>query len=439
MAKTVFVPETIVPSAFLNAINNPVFDDQDLDGHFGYITNDRLDPTPGSLLPEWIGFRDQFRAVGSGGLNITVSAGIVELTTGLFSVSQTTVSAPDNTTSIVYVNSSGVIEVSPLPPLRNLPIARVVTTGGAISSITDLRPRYRIFPKLSAIRAFGGSGDEGDFTATEGQILDQGKYFFRNFTVPLGVTITVSKGAVIRCSGNCAIDGTINVTHATNGSFGYAATLINGTTAGGGTGNGLGGGSGTGRGASYNYALAAYGSGGGSGFCVAVGGNADITVSNGGPGGGGISFEVAGTLTVTGSIVASGGAGGQGTLRGGTGVLSGGGGGSGGLIELTSSTSIVVTATATLDVRGGNGGNGIGDARGGGAGGGGIVALICPSINTTGANILIAAGTDGADGTGISVGGGTGGGFGGRGGVRSTSVVSAEAGRLILRNFNPVA
>ncbi|PHJ59613.1 hypothetical protein VF14_32600 [Nostoc linckia z18] len=435
MSKTTFVNGTTVTADFLNAINNPTFDGQDLDGHNPKITNDDLSNTAGQIKPEWTTFRDALKVSASSGLSATYTGGAATLPNGaIATITPGTISLTDNATNYIYVNSSGSVVASTSTPLLGISLAKIVTVSGAISgSVVDLRPRFMVSPRQEAVRSFGGSGGEGDYTLSGTATFDQGEYYFQNFTIQAGATLTISGGAHIYVARNATIAGTINVNTPISGGAGFSTSVAG--NIGGLSGAGPGGGSGSGTGQAYNYVLTRHGSGGGSGFC-SCNASSSGSVAGGGKGGGGLTIEAGGAILVTGAINAKGGNGTSGSIITGTGYSTGGGGGSGGLVLLKSLTSITISATANIDVRGGNGGDGAGiSSRGGGAGGGGQVVLISPSNNTSGSTILLSAGADGTD-TGTAVGGGAGGGFGGAGGQKGGA--SASSGQLILRNFIPV-
>ncbi|MGH7360637.1 MAG: hypothetical protein ACREJI_03380, partial [Candidatus Methylomirabilales bacterium] len=125
------------------------------------------------------------------------------------------------------------------------------------------------------------------------------------------------------------------------------------------------------------------GSGGGGGAP-----DVDITSAHrggGGAGGGGaIQIVATGSVTVSGTITAAGGNGGNGYTSGGS--SGGGGGGSGGAILLQSGT---VTATGTLTTAGGTGGTG----AAGGAGGSGRIRIDGLASGTTISTISGTAGS----------------------------------------------
>lgn len=438
MVKTTFVNGSIVSSAFLNSLQQIIFDAQELDGHYPKITNNDLSDAAGQIKPEWMAFRDALRVTALSGLNVQVAAGVVTLPNDTtVSIAQVTLSLTDNATNYIYVNESGQAVASTTYPIVALPLARVTTVGGGISgSIVDLRPRFRVESQAGAVKIFGGTGDQGDYTLSGTETFDKGYYYYRNFTINPGATLTISKFAKIFCSGNVTINGAINITYLANGGAIFATSVIGASGGLSGSGPGAGSGSNALGGEAYNYAAAPYGSGGAGGYS-SFANNSGGTLAGGGRGGGGLWIEAGGTITVGATISARGENGGAGILTTGTGDLSGGGGGSGGLILLSSLKSVTVSPGATLDVRGGNGGNAAtGNAKGGYGGGGGQAVLISPSINATGAIILNSGGTAGSNTGAGALGGGNGGGFGGAGNAGTGG--GGGAGLTILRNFRAV-
>lgn len=440
MVKTVFVNGTTVTPAFLNAINNPIFDGSDLDGHAPKITNASLSDTPGDIKPEWQNFRDALKVSAGAGLSASYLSGSVTLPTGaVLTVIAGVVGLAASTTNYVFVSEQGTVIASAIAPIVGVPLAQVLTNANSVLQVIDLRPRFTVFPLASAIKVFGGTGEEGDFVASGSVTLSQGYNYFRNFTVPVGATVTISQFARILCSGDVTIDGTVEVTPLSLGGGFFITSALNVT--GGLSGSGPGAGTGVNLsygGASYNYAAAPYGSGGASGFGEMLSAGS-ARIASGGKGGGGIWIEARGKINVTGTIRAIGEAGGTGSLNSGTANISGGGGGSGGLVLLSSLSGINLLAASSIDVRGGAGGAAVaGASKGGGGGGGGQIVLISPSNNSSG--IILVAG--GADGTtlsgGTSLGGGSGAGFGGRGGGAALGAPTATSGQLVLRNFRGV-
>jgi hypothetical protein len=445
MAKTNFSPGTIVSSAWLNSIQSLIFDTDPgnplYDGHYYRLDDTQLSNAAGNIKPDWYGFKNQLLVTAGTGLNVSYNAGSAILPTGaLATISPGSILLADNATNYVFVNPAGTVATSTILPVLALMLAKVVTVGGTISgSIIDLRPRFSVLPKVNAIKIMGGSGDQGDYSLTGTATFDQGEYYFRNFSIESTGVLTIAGSATIYVSGNCNIAGTININYASSGGASFSTGVIG--NIGGLSGSGPGAGSGSSfavNAATYNYTLSRFGSGGASGF-LNLPNAANGTIAPGGRGGGGLVIEAAGAINVAGTIVARGQVGGVGAVSGGT--ASGGGGGSGGLILFKCLANITIAPTATLDVRGGNGGNAVaGDASGGGGGGGGQVVLISPANNATSATVLLAGGSPGANLGSGTIGGGNGAAFGGNGGNGGGGTPTAGgSGQLILRNFVPVA
>jgi hypothetical protein len=260
-------------------------------------------------------------------------------------------------------------------------------------------PRQRLEPVPFAVAAkqpasffgqFGGSGKDGDTTATG--LLSESRYEFNNLVIPSGTTVTASQThTFIGVNGACRIQGTLSAVGAgakggltgTFGGGGFDATTLkvsqtiitaclSGAGGTGGTGifsdggpgggaGGLGGGgsagvptspiqfalagvstSGSGTNKQDNiYSILAYpGAGGGGG-----GGQPAPVVSGGG--GGGVVYIECNELELTGSVTAAGQAGIPNTE---------GGGGGGGVVLIRARR--IISKSGTVDVSGGAGASG---------------------------------------------------------------------------------
>lgn len=475
MAKTVFAPGSTVTSTFLNAINNPVFvDTPAADGEIEKIKNSALSDAAGQIKQEWTTFRDNLKVSAGSGLSVTYSGGAVTLPSGvILTVSPGTLgSLANNAVNYIFVDQSGTLGTTTTYPVVGLLLAAVTTVSGAVTVVQDLRPRFSVMPIASAIRVFGGT-NLTDKSCTNGEVLDQGIYYFKNFTVPAGVSITVSYSCTIYCSGNVDISGTVNVVPM-GLSPSQVGVVLNGlaTTQDGNASTGLGS-----KGVAYPWGAQSWGTGGKQGAvtCWASSGNIQGWYGVPGDGGGAFWVEAAGAVSVSGSILAKGADGGRGaignsqtpgSIQSGVFAMVGGtGGGSGGLIYLSSLSTVTVTASGTLDVRGGNGSNAVannngnnGVALGGLGGGGGYVVCVAPTINTTGSSILLTGGTWGQPaGVGFSItsniitltnpnsasGNALGGAFGGNSGSNTyttttqVTLAAGGTGKLVIRNFVP--
>lgn len=379
-------------------------------GHTEKIQDDELDDGVSSikarvnnvvlgLEPKW-----------TSGFTVAIASGAAILPDGtLRTYTGTTVTVPANQTSFIWLNSAGDITVGTQPPAIRKLLASVVAGATQVSAVTDLRNRglHEISPFAGSIKVFGGNSVV-DKTCTQGEQLLAGEYYFRNFTVPAGVTITLSGFTRIICSGNFTVQGTVNLQRASKGGLGFRGTGRANTAYAGFPGQGLGGGAGVNQSSfgTYNYFVTSLSSGG-SGSWTEIGASnisGTLTAPRGGDGGGTLIVEAAGAVLVSGTISAEG-ENGQGHTNilldgspytpGTAASITGGGGGAGGLLWFKSLTSVVFTNTSTLSVRGGNGGTGSNAASflTAGGGGGGYIVTNAPTVNTTGATLLLNGGT----------------------------------------------
>lgn len=271
----------------------------------------------------------------------------------------------------------------------------------------------------------GSTGALGPFnptTNTEVELPADGILNYTTVNIPAGVTVTFKKNAAntpvyILATGDVTIGGTINV----NGTDGNAMWPGKGGPGGfdgglggtintpGGKGFGPGGGNPGAVSSTTQYPSGAGGGGGGFGTSGANGTN-NGTYALGGTGGG-----TYGNMKMIPMIGGSGGGGGAGSAstnptnqhRGGA-----GGGGSGSILIASSGT---ITISGSITANGGKGGNSSGGYAGGGGGGsGGAVKLMADTITGEGA---------------ISVNGGAGG-TGYTGGAGGTGMIRFEANTI---------
>ncbi|MCL5411446.1 MAG: fibronectin type III domain-containing protein, partial [Patescibacteria group bacterium] len=321
--------------------------------------------------------------------------------TGGLAISQETTDVKEGTGSVKAVGTIGALgsfsATSPALPQALSDHSTVSFTPTSIASGTEADGTL----DLSLGNGVGGCNGLGlswDATTSTCTINTDTKNIF-NFTtinITSGSTLTATGSATatkfltLRATGNATMAGTIDVR-----GKGYAAgsgpgsggdtpttvctSYVNFSGAGGGGYGGVGAaGNGNGgcaqdlpgaAGSTYGDADSLdLGSGGGTGR-----GN---SVAYGGTGGGGLQVVSGATLTVTGTINASGSAGVDTPVASG-----GGGGGSGGKIILQADT---LTVSGTLNAKGGKGGSSVHYHGGGGGGGGRITLKYKSSLGLTG-------------------------------------------------------
>lgn len=444
---TVFTPE------IANEIARPVFDG--LTQYFGHnpkILDSDLDDGASSLKNRVGALGLNLRVSAGSGLNANHASGRLLYGTTLYTLGASSVSLAPSAVNYVYGSLGGaVIASTTLPPVIRALLATVTTNTTSVIAVADYREGVSVEvvkPFASSLRNFGGRGDQGSFVATNNEVLSDGEYYFSSFNVPSGVTLIIDKLVKIYCTGSAVILGAITVTQAATGGsasiFGGSLALTPGST-----GQGFGSAAGENPSSPYSHHVSPVGSGGCSGGMVLAGNNIAATTKAGGNGGGCFWIEAAGSINVSGTIVANGTAGTAGAVSGdstnGT-ATSAGSGGSGGLILFKSLESVVVNGT--LSVAGGAGGSGAAlsglNAESGCGGGGGRVVVLSPSINTTGSTLNLAGGSAGtgglADLSGVRNSTNTNGGsYGGMGGSASASTGQpGGSGVLVFKSFAPI-
>lgn len=400
-----------VYSEMLTAIANPVFDDQTAYlGHLAKIADSSLSDAPTAIKARLVGYENAFKCVVSSGLVINVTGGFLVSDTNSYTVANTTVTAPNDTTSYIWLSATGVVNISTLPDVVSVVIAKVIASSGVITSLVDYRDlgSKRLQTNAKNTLVFGGQHST-DLTCTAGQTLSDGLYYCKNFNVPAGITANISQYAVIHCSGKANVAGTVNVS-----TFAFGANGIGSFQSSGYIPSRPGVGLGTYSGA-VGWGCQGYGSGGQTGTFTNYGNLSipSITMGKGGDGGGGLHIRAAKGIDVSGTINAPGQAASASSVGNTSGqsttiqvAISGSAGGSGGVITLSSPSYVNITSSAALAVPGGAGGNATGSLTGnvytgmagGGGGSGGWIVILCPVGTYTNAstNINLSGGINGA-------------------------------------------
>ncbi len=147
MPKTVFVPNSPVTAAFLNAINNPSFTANPAnDGELPLIRDLDLDSSAGSLLARSNEFLNAFNTTTAAGLIVTISAGTVVLADGTpVAKPSTQLEVPANAVRFIWANPTGVLTQGAVKPSDgSVMLSRVTTDATKVTAIADLRPRFQI-------------------------------------------------------------------------------------------------------------------------------------------------------------------------------------------------------------------------------------------------------------------------------------------------------
>lgn len=462
--KQVFNNGSVVSTNFLNAIQNLQFNKNPgevlSDGEYYRLGNSSLLNQPGHIVYDFYNSQNEFLAVPTGsGLQIGVRAGRAVRGSGLaIDVPYTTINAIDNKLSYIYLDADGIVAIDTLLPGTFVyPIARVVAANGAITALSDIRPKHQIGHLPDITKVLGGTGDEGDFNSTGTHVFDKGIYYFDNFILNGGHHIIIERFARIHVARNCFLNGFVTVNPNTRGGSGVGTGTIQGLNIGKFSGNGAGGGGST-IGNSYNWQVSPVGSGGSSGIVTADGQStgSPVIIPSGGTGGGGVIFEVAENLNVWGVVNANGTNGEDGQGTGSYSLSAGGGGGSGGTLVFIAGERITTQPQTVISARGGNGGRGnrtpgtVGKAAGGAGGGAGQVVMIAPNFTLDPSTTYnLTGGVEGVNSDGnrdrvnkAMVGGGNGGGNGGAGGNGGGLDNSGHSGANsspIIRTFRPTA
>lgn len=250
----------------------------------------------------------------------------------------------------------------------------IVATYNGLGTLASVKA-----PSYPAWFTDRGDGSDGDYAPIASTTLAGGTYNFKSVNIPSGVTITLTGCVILKCLGAFVCAGIITA----NGGDGAAN---NAGRTGGTSGGNIGGIGGTGGLSDISP------ENGGIGFCGGIGGSGGRYYNGGTVAtGGGISYldngkAPAGNINFVlnrGPLAICGGGGGGG-LAGSYGG-GGGGGGGGGMHIIAHSATI----SGSLTANGGNGGDilswsGSAYSGSGGGGGGGAVIVVANTISNTG-------------------------------------------------------
>jgi hypothetical protein len=437
-------------SEIANEIVKPVFDDQtQYFGHLNKIRDVDLSDDPAGIKSRVAANELNLKVTAGTGLNALFTSGRAIYGKDVYQIAGSSIALTASSTNYVYVDVDGVVKTTTgTPPIVRALLAIVTTNTTGVVTVVDLREGYKvevIKPLATSVRNFGGRGDGGAFVAAGGEVLADGEYYFTDFTVAAGKTISIDKLARIYCTGAVNIAGTVEVFP---GAAGAAGTIQVGALVAGAAGQGFGAGIGEAPTATYNHLISPVGSGSANGSFISEPPGRAFVVG-GGYGGGCCWIEAAGKITITGAIRANGTNGQAGYIGSDTAILKtvigATSGGSGGLILLKSLDTIRISGV--LEVKGGAGGLGVATSGGlaaesGCGGGGGRIVVFSPDVNTTNSTLRLDGGTvtnvntSGANITAINSSGASYGGLGGS--ALGTLGLAGETGVITIKNYTPL-
>lgn len=285
-----------------------------------------------------------------------------------------------------------------------------VVITNAYGSVTSSVASLTVLPMLADGQPFPLSdGHDGDYLPGGSTTLVGGTYYFRDFIIPPGVTISVAgtNALQVYVQRNAEVRGTLT---ASGGNGGNGAA---GNVPGGAGGTAVGGGYSGGGGGSHQGGIATSGT---NGFGPGAGLGTILDIIGGGGGGGGFAFNGSNgvnstccaarcgvDLTKPGgaggaayssnnfAVLLAGSGGGGGAATGADNGSGAGGGAGGGAIFLESSNLVV---TGTIRCAGGNGGSVLdgSDGSAGGGGSGGSIWLRCLNLSMSNSPALQANG-----------------------------------------------
>lgn len=169
MVKRQFQNGDVLFADDVNAIANPIVDGGDYIGHGPKVIDDYLSDDPTQIKGNFYNFYNRLRVSVQSGLTLNYLSGALLLSNGsLVSISPGTISVPDNTFNYIFVNSSGSVQSSTVLPNECFPLASAATSGGSVTTLTDLRNKIidRVSPSTIPVQQLIPTGTGMEFWGT---------------------------------------------------------------------------------------------------------------------------------------------------------------------------------------------------------------------------------------------------------------------------------
>jgi microcystin-dependent protein len=144
MTRKIFVDGDIFYAEDANQMGYPIVDGADILGHGAKVIDDYLADAPDQLKARFYAWYNRFKVSQSTGLTVNVSNGLVNANGTIINIPPQSIVIPNNTTTFIWIGSTIIdptvaLRSSSTLPINSIPLARVVTSSGSITGITDLR------------------------------------------------------------------------------------------------------------------------------------------------------------------------------------------------------------------------------------------------------------------------------------------------------------
>ncbi|AND75520.1 tail collar protein [Nostoc phage N1] len=144
MARKVFTDGEILYAEDVNTIGKPFVDGQDILGHGDKVDDNSLSDDPEHLKSRFYAWYNRFKVSVSSGLTLSVTQGVISVSGNIISFPPQTINAINNSTSYIWIGKTEVyptiaLRVSVSLPDVCIPLARIISASGVVTSITDLR------------------------------------------------------------------------------------------------------------------------------------------------------------------------------------------------------------------------------------------------------------------------------------------------------------
>jgi microcystin-dependent protein len=123
-----------------NAAGFPQMTGEDEYGHGPKVIDDWLDDEPDQIKAQFYDWKNRIKITEVSGLSVSYTSAAVLLTSGSsVAISAGSITLPDNTSGRIYIDDTGAVVQGATFPQLCVPLAYFVTSGGAITTLSDLR------------------------------------------------------------------------------------------------------------------------------------------------------------------------------------------------------------------------------------------------------------------------------------------------------------
>jgi microcystin-dependent protein len=140
MSRPTLADGEIWAASYANAAGYPILDGADEYGHGDRIPDEWLDPDPDYIKAQFYGWKNRIKITEVSGLTVSFTSAAVLLSNGnSVAINAGSITLPNNTSGRIFIDDTGAVVQGATFPQLCVPLAFFVTSGGAITTLSDLR------------------------------------------------------------------------------------------------------------------------------------------------------------------------------------------------------------------------------------------------------------------------------------------------------------